>query len=219
MILLAGALMIVSFQNFTGLPLEKLKPEFPQAKAYRKTADGSMDIRDLAPEKPSMTDNSLLTAPTSGNDLGSVSRDWMERQGKSLAGGADERLLASINRKIERWMRFEPVNGESWPEPGDDSSGSKGEGSDDGGDSAPSTPGMPSFPGGEDMFGLKPTSVRLANLNQLELGFRNRSHLSCQVNGSNVQLDLSRPLSERMDVNLRHDSGQQSNSVLLKYNW
>lgn len=215
LILLSGFLLIVSFQNFSGIPLEKLKPELPQARALRLTTQDSTDIREWAPEKPTGTDEPSLASPTSGDDLDSISRDWLSKQSQLMTGGAEQRLIASVNKRLERWMKFEPVQGEPWPEPGDDSSSSDDSSESGEGTASPQAPQDPN-----DIFSsLTPTSIRLLSANKIEVNFASRTHLSCMVNGGQLELDLNQPITGNFGVDLRHRSGAQANSVHLNYSW
>lgn len=218
LILVMGAILIVSFQNFSSIPLENLKPQFQKAGAARKSPDGGFDIREVAPRRPASLDEPQLALPQGGQDLESVGRDWAGRQAEIITGGAEKRLLASVNRRIDKWMKFEPVEGEPWPEPGDEG-GATSPGSDSGDGGLPGIPGLPSVPGTEDMFGLRPTSLRMASVNKFEVGLADKTQISCSIESGNVKVDLSRPLTDRLDFDVRHESGQQSNSVHLRYDW
>jgi hypothetical protein len=206
---LTMAVLISLFQNFTHLDLAHLKPLYvpPYARA-QAAANGTSDIRDLAPARELKPGRNSLAVPQSGSDLGSVGQDWMRRQADLMTGGAEQRLLGTINRKVNRLLKFEEVEGEPWPEPGDDGTGS---------------PLQPSDPteaeDGNEFFGFKPRSVRMATANRLEVGLHNRSNVSCEVRGSAIQLDVSRPLGRNLDVNLRHDSSGNANTLRLHYNW
>lgn len=221
LLLMAGALLVVSFQNFSNIPLrhlklQNLKPELPQARAIRRMPANSDDIRDWAPSRPESTEQPMLATPDTGGDLDSISRSWFSKQTQLLTGGADQRLVASVNKQIDRWMRFEPVEGESWPEPGDSENGNAPASDDE----STASPGLPPMPAGvEDMFSMRPTALRLTALNRFQVQFAGHGQLNCAVNGNHLQLDLNQPITDRFGFDIRHDSGPHASTVHLNYNW
>jgi hypothetical protein len=205
----AMAILISFFQNFTHLDSADLKPLYapPHAMA-QAAANGRADIRDLAPPTDGPIRRSTLAVPQSGANLGSVGQDWARRQADLMTGGAEQRFLSGVNRKVNRLLKFEEVKSEPWPEPGED------------GASGPSQPRDPEEMEDEGgYFGFKPRSVRITTVNRLEVGLHNRANVSCEIRGSAIQLDVSRPLGRNLDFNLRHDSSVKSNTLRIHYNW
>jgi hypothetical protein len=213
-----GGLLFICFQNFSTVPLDKLKPQLNRAEARpsEPAADEMRDIRDLAPKVrlPSAA-RTHVAAPESGGDLNSVSQDWMIRQTRLLTDGADEKLVASINKRMNRMMNFEPVESD-WPGGGAGDGKTDGKDGDDSDSGSSGTPGMPDL---KDLLGMRPTSLQFKSVTQVDLGFSNRAKLSCSLRGDSIQWDLSRTVSERMDVNLRHEPTGNTNTLRLHYNW
>jgi hypothetical protein len=234
MLLTALGVFVISFQNFAPVPFDQLNPSLNLAQAARKRAehesaqtrteqDGdsekARDIREWAPLKPS-DGTQTLAMPEASNDLGTIERSWITNQTHLLTGGADQKMLDDLNKRLNRWVKFEPVEGEPWPEPGDDSSdngpnsGSApgGSGDDDG------TP-KPDMSGLQDLFSMAPKSIRFSQVNRFQLDFKNQSRMSCLITGGGVKLDLSRPIGNRVDVGVAHDMAAKSSTVHLQYNW
>ncbi len=189
--------LILGFQNFTSIPLERLKLAKLQPDLLVAYAEDN-DIRRLAPSRPRNFEKSeqpKLAAPKSGHDLGSISQDWMTRQTHLLTGGADQRFLDDVNKKLHRALKREKqIPQDSGKDPGLNQPRAE--------DEEPS---------------LIAPSVKFTSLYRVEFGFSNQANVSCSVEGSNLRWDLSRPLSERIDFNLRHETS--GNSVRLHYNW
>jgi hypothetical protein len=191
-----GSCTFVLFQNFTAIPNSRLSPHLISAEAREDSArEGSVDIRDLAPSRPSGMDTSLIATPQAGNDLGSVSQDWMTRQAHLLTGGADEKILADFNKSVSNMMKTDTADGT-------DTSG-RG----------------PASKQDDDSWGIQPTSMKLTALNRVEFGLANEVKIACTYQGSSVRVDLSKAISKSMDINLQHDTNQNTSSMHLKYNW
>lgn len=213
----AMGLSIVSFQDFKpGLEAAFAKGRLQIVRVPQTQTDDRIDIRDLAPPRPERMPSSLVI-PQSGTDLNSVGSDWIQRQASSLLDGADQRLLASINKRMNRFLKFEPVEGEPWPEPNGDSEGSGGGSGDGSGSGDGGLP--PGFPNPEDIFGYKPTYLRFTTLNRVEMGLANNDQLGCAINGDSIQLNLSHSIGESMGLDLRHSSKDRASSVHWNYNW
>lgn len=179
-----------AFQNFSVLPLERLKLARLDAAIPAAHAAGG-DIRLVAPRKPASLEQPVLAVPQSGSDLSSVGQDWFTRQAKLLTNGEDEKLMKSVNRNLQRGLNDSVSvfgNAES------------------------------SAAAQEDESALVPT-IRVTAFNRVEFGSSESARLSCLVNGSSLQLDLSRALNESMNVNVHHESSTNSNTLQLQYVW
>ena len=193
---MTGSASFIFFQNFTSIPLSNLRPHLLSAQAKASAAeDGSADIRDLAPNKPSGMDAPTIASPQSGNDLNSIGQDWITRQAHLITGGADEKILADINKRMSNMMKSDVENGTD------------------------TSRGPASVEAKDDWGGMQPTSMRLTAINRVEFGLANEIKIACTYQGSSVRVDLSRSISKRMDVNLQHDTGANSSTLHLKYNW
>ena len=193
--------LMVGFQNFTSIPLEKMKLAKLQPDVLIAYAEDN-DIRRLAPHRPEnfdQKDQSKIASPETGSDLDSIGQDWVKRQGHLLTGGAEQKFLDDVNKKINRALKREEAS---------EQTGESG---------ASATATEPSQRAGERSY-INP-SVRFTALNRVELGFPNEAQVSCSVEGSNLRWDLSRPLSDRIDFNLRHETTGNANTVRLHYNW
>ena len=70
--------------------------------------EGGVDIRELAPAHPPLTETSFIARPQSGHDLGSVGQDWLARQTKLITGPTEERVLAGFNQALNRMLTPRP---------------------------------------------------------------------------------------------------------------
>lgn len=209
LVLLAFFLFFATFQNFNSLPISELRPtgSLAYARNFAVQPDKEQDLRKIAPSRPAYMDqdHSYIASPHSGKDLNSVSQDWMKRQAFIITGGAEERFLVDVNKRINRFFQFKPEDS-----------------SDDTGDipssSAPNSGEKPA-PRASSLRFPKPTSMRFTTINRLQLDFGSSSSLSCSFLGDNLQWDFNRPLSNRFDVGLRHESTNSKSSVLLNYSW
>lgn len=219
------------FQNFQPIPLERLKPDFAYAHPVSPT-DGSADMRRLAPARPEPRAEAMIATPQTGNDMNSIGQDWMSRQAHLITGGAEERMLADFNKKMNRMFKFEEVEGEEYPDSGYDSDSTSGDDSgssnQDNGDHAKATikSGGGRKPASiakakreSDYGGFRPTSMQMTAVNRLQLSLRNRTRVSCQFQGSGLRWDISRPVSERFDVSIGHETSEAKSTLRLNYNW
>lgn len=173
----------------------------------------AFDLRVRAPERVLHQNPTPLASPQTGNDFNSVSQDWIQRQTQLITGGAEQQFLADINHKMNSILRFEEVDGEPYPESGDDPGN-------DGGSPDIRSPGSVPDDSDERAFmGLQPSSLSLVSLNRLQLSLKNRTRVSCSINGAKVQWDISRPLNRRFDVNLSHQASDARSTLNLNYNW
>lgn len=209
-----SAFLLIMFQNFQLIPMERLKPDMAYAHEVSPT-DGTGDIRRLAPVRPNIQEQPVIAAPQAGSDLGSISQDWATRQAHLITGGAEERILADFNKKMNRFFKFEPVEGEPYPDSGYDSSGSDDEGSGSSGGGGGRRPASDD----EASSGFSPTSMQLVAVNRVQLALKNRMKLSCSVQGGSLRWDVSRPISNRLDLNFRHESSDARSTLNLNYSW
>ena len=202
-VVLTLALLFITFQNFSNVPLGILKPQISTANARAVSpTDGSADIRKLAPQRPEAEDSdTVIAVPQSGHDLSSVGQDWMARQSKAITGGAEQKILDKMNKRMNRW-----VNGEGETikprQPGSEASAPRTE--------RTTTPGR---------LTMRPKNVHFSRVNKMDMDLVGDTHLSCQYKGNSVQWDLSRNVVGDVDLNIRHDSRDSANSIHLKYNW
>lgn len=188
--LVLGLGLIVSFQNFTLLPIDRLKLRRLEASIPSAYAAGG-DIRKIAPRRPASMDQPVIAIPQEGRDLGSVSQAWFTRQARLLTNGEDERILKDVNRSLQKSFANEKVTTFE--------------------DSQSSTEVV-------DDRAIMP-SVRLTAFNRIQFGAEDSSRLSCLVNGSSVQLDLSHSVTEFMNLNVHHETSTNSNTLQLQYVW
>ena len=153
------------------------------------------DIRVGAPEKP--VEKITLAQPQSGSDLNSIGADWAGRQAHLLANGADDRLLTEVNSKLDQ-LFGSPVE-ESASVDGD--------------------PTHARRPANSSAASLKPKSIHMARLGQIEVGFQGDTKLSCEFNGASTTWDLSHPLASDVDVRLHHDTRDAASTLLLHVSW
>ncbi len=196
------------FQNFNTLPIAKLKPQFvsAQARAMAMT-DERADMRHLAPDRPSDFDKSGVAQPQSGSDLNSISQDWVTRQTHLITGGAEQRFLEDVNKRMTRMLKWEEIEGEPYPEAEQPSGSGRGPAS------------VPNDDNEDEYYGMKPTSLRMLAINRVQVGFSNNTKVSCSIEGPDVKWDLSRSLNKNFDVNVRHEPANNKNTVHLNYSW
>lgn len=198
--------LFITFQNFSNVPLAVLMPQLSTAQARPVSpTDGNADMRALAPPIPQADDDTVLVTPQAGHDLDSIGQDWMTRQTSALTGGAEQKLLDKMNRKMNRW-----VNGP------DDAKATRATAS----TSAPGKARMEAVGVQRDgTLTMRPKNVHFSRVNKMDMDLMGSTHLSCQYKGSSVQWDLSRNVVGDVDVNIRHDSKDAANSIHLQYNW
>lgn len=193
--------LFITFQNFTNVPLAVLKPQLSMASARPVSpTDGTADMRALAPAKPEDEEEAVLAIPQSGHDLDSVGQDWMARQTNAITGGAEQKILDKMNKKMSRW-----VNGDEEP--------TKKRGP------ASEVPRSVQKAESDQGFTIRPRNVHFSRVNRMDMDLAGSTHLSCQYKGDSLQWDLSRNVVGEVDVNIRHDSKDSANSIHLKYNW
>lgn len=184
------------------IPLERLKlARFqPRIQSAWARTEGQGDIREIAPRRPASLDAPVIAAPMSGDNLESISQDWMQRQANLITGGQDQILLKEMNQKMN--SAFRQMSGSGDAEPGEEASRSPASLSRESADEASMVP-----------------PIKFTALNRFEVGLPSDANLSCAVQGSSMQFDLSRTVGERVNVNLRHDTSTNSNTVRLHYTW
>jgi hypothetical protein len=230
--LLLGMFLLFLFQNFHPIPLDRLKPEVAWANVV-SPSDGSADMRKLAPTRAQPHAHEVIAAPHSGQDMNSISQDWMSRQAHLITGGAEERMLADFNKKMNRIFKFEDEPGEEYPESGyptsedpvdeskpDSSDSSQGNGKKSSrkvGGRQPAS--IAKIKTENDYLGFRPTAMQLTAVNRLQLSLRNRTRVSCQFEGANVKWDVSRPINERFDVSFGHETSDARSTLRLNYSW
>lgn len=191
------------FQNFESIPLEKLKPSFyAMQMRLPSSIDGTSDIRRIAPTRAEAPADPVIAVPESGGDLGTVSQDWMMRQSHLITGRAEERILANLNKKLNRFMKAEAVSTDA------DSSGT-----------AAALDGQPGGIEENEGSGFRPTSLQIMSANRVQVGLRNKTKLSCSFEGDNMRWDLSRPINHRFDVNLQHETARAKSVLQFNYSW
>ena len=221
--------MVVSFQNFSLVDVKDLRPELTSARAAQVEAglndSGEQDIREFAPRRPANFGQPTIAMPDSGRDPGTIGLNWLGKQTDLMTDGADQRMLLDMNKQLNRITKFTPVEGEPWPEPGNDDGKVRDpssvlpniDGTDDGTNDQSADPKLKKS--SQDSFALTPKSVHFSQLNRFEMKFATATQLSCLVGNGGVELDLQRPINPRMDVGLRHQTSTQASTLHMQYNW
>ena len=211
LIIISGFVMFISFQNFTEISIEELRPGFQAAHATSPD-NGTGDIRLLAPYRAQAPNDVLIATPQSGADINSLSQDWATRQTRIITGGADERFMNDLNKRLNRILKS---SGDDAPDAIDTGDGvnvstTKSRG--------PASLGKPDPE--NDLYGLMPKSVRLMSLNRMQIGLaNNKTQISWSVQGQSMQWDLTHPIAKNFDISLHHDTSCSKSSLLLNYNW
>lgn len=217
-LLATGFCLIIAFQNFSD-PTEDVS--------------ALQDIRDLAPTRPDgyFDRAHVLTAPSHATSPESAASQWLERESRPLLAPIEKEWMLTVNRRLDRFFKFEPVKSEDWPESSDDTGPGRG---DDGSrgpasDAPPGMPKMPTRPDGSpdvdaftDQFSfhdLVPHQVRLTKANEVTLGFGHGTDLSCELQNGQSTIVLSRAVSANTSLNLSHNSGENKNSMHFSLSW
>ena len=124
-----------------------------------------------------------------------------------LTGGADERLLADVNKKMNRMFRFEPLEDSIAPD--DEDAAPAGENS----------VRKPASADDDDSYGMQPTSLNFVAINHVQVGLKNKMKLSCAVDGSGTRFNVSRPINKNVDFNIQHETARSKSMLQLNYNW
>lgn len=195
--------LFVTFQNFTSVPLAVLRPQLSTAQARPVSpTDGKADMRALAPPNPETEEDSVLVTPQGGHDLDSIGQDWMTRQTNALTGGAEQKILDKMNKKMSRWVNGADDEGAARSPASADKAKLRADATER-----------------EGSLSMRPKNVRFSRVNKMDMDLMGSTHLSCQYKGSSVQWDLSRNVVGDVDLNIRHDSKDAANSIHLQYNW
>lgn len=216
-VLIVLGVMIVSFQNFTDIthiPLQKLTPNFAVARMLA-TADShrnerESDIRKWAPTRPTneFVPKQALVVPNGGSDLNSVTTNWLERQSHLLIDGADQRLLDSMNRKMQTFFSSKSDSRKS--------GANKSEGA--------TTEALKNSQERKEEIANHNSSeqsatIRFSTLTRVEMDIFQKTNLSCAYDGGGLQWNLSRPITQKVDINLRHKANDNSSTFHFNYNW
>lgn len=170
------SIIFVCYQNFT-----------PLSEEDRRTMEVMEELKAMGEEKSS------LVAPRSGRDLASVRDDWVDRQGKVWLNGADERLLDSVNARLQSWLG----NDEAEAELAAEAEGTLTANEEDSG----------------------PQKFRFATINKVEYKWDQSSLLTCSVEGQGTKLDYSKTWSQNAELGVEHNVSENQTQVLLKYRW
>jgi hypothetical protein len=195
------------------------------------------DIREFAPSRPvhvAFNEDPFRAPEVHSNRINDVGTVWLEREIRPLVKPLEDEWLGQVNRRLRGiFGSFKPVDSEDWPEPGEeDGSKSRGPASEPGAfPGMPSIPGMPDFPGaptsGEDGSGdaylslkvITPEEVKLTKANEVTIGFKHGTLVSCEVGSGQSKFKLSRPVSRSSSFDISHDSADNRNSVGFRLSW
>lgn len=195
------------------------------------------DIREFAPSRPlhvAFNEDPFRAPEIHSSRLSDVGTVWLEREIRPLVQPLEEEWLGHVNGRLRGiFGSFKPVDGEDWPEPGDeDGSKSRGPASEPGAfPGMPAIPGIPDFPGaptggeensGDDYLSLKtitPEGVKLTKANEVTIGFKHGTLVSCEVSSGQSKFKLSKPVSRSSSFDISHESADNRNSVGFRLSW
>lgn len=172
-----GSCLFVAYQNFESLSEEDLR---------------TLEIMKQMTELEKTSVSSKVAIPRKGRDLASVRDDWVEQQGSLLLDGADQRLLDTLNHKIQSLFKS------------DETSSAKAEISE--GESASAEASV------MDNF-------RFATLNRMEYRWSESSQLSCILETQGASLDYSQRLSHNTSWGVVHQGSENQTQLVLKHQW
>ncbi len=234
-------LLMLSYQNFSipGAQLRKFLPK-PVKRNYSDTsvieagvlpAQAPTDIRESAPSRPAAYEQldgrryASLQAPAHATSIEGAGTQWAERELRPYLAEYESQFVAGVNHRLNRVLKFEEIESE-WPASGDDQNTESNDGSSGRGPASesdgPAFPTPPSPSDLRDLFSLRsyrPTRVQLTKANELTVGFRGDTALSCEVASGGSKLKLARPLDNRTQVDVSHDTVDKKNSVHLTISW
>lgn len=240
-ILATMLLLMLSYQNFSvpGAQLRRFLPE-PVKRNYRDTgvieagvlpAHAPTDIRESAPTRPRAYEQldgqryASLQAPAHATSIEGAGTQWAERELRPYLTEYENQFVAGVNHRLNRFLKFEEIESE-WPSSGDDQHSEPNDsGSGRGPASESESPAFPPSPNPSDfrdLFSLKsyrPTRLQLTKANELTVGFQGDTALSCEVASGGSKLKLARPLDNRTQVDVSHDTIEKKNSVHLTISW
>jgi hypothetical protein len=170
------SIIFVCYQNFS-----------PLSEEDRRTLEVMEELKAMGEEKSS------LVAPRSGRDLASVRDDWVDRQGKVWLNGADERLLDTVNARLQSWLGNDEAKEELTSEDVEGTLAAE-----------------------EDS---EPQKFRFATINKVEYKWDQTSLLTCSVEGQGTKLDYSKTWSQNAELGVEHNVSENQTQVLLKYRW
>ena len=168
------SIIFVCYQNFS-----------PLSEEDRRTLAVMEELKNMSDEPTS------LVAPRQGRDLASVRDDWVDRQSKVWLGGADQRLLDSVNARLQSWLGNDDALEESEPTAGTLANREEAE----------------------------PQKFRFATINKVEYKWDQSSLLSCSAEGQGTKLDYSKAWSKNAQLGVEHNVSGNQTQVLLKYRW
>jgi hypothetical protein len=195
------------------------------------------DIREFAPSRPvhvAFNEDPFRAPEVHSNRISDVGTVWLEREIRPLVKQLEDEWLGQVNGRLRGiFGSFKPVDGEDWPEPGEENgSKSRGPASEPGAfPGMPSIPGMPDFPGaptsgedgsGDDYLSLKtitPEEVKLTKANEVTIGFKHGTLVSCEVGSGQSKFKLSRPVSRSSSFDISHESADNRNSIGFRLSW
>ncbi|MDZ4084420.1 MAG: hypothetical protein U1E10_15860 [Bdellovibrionales bacterium] len=195
------------------------------------------DIREYAPSRPvhvAFNEDPFRAPEIHSNRMNDVGSVWLEREMRPLVKPLEDQWLNQVNGQLRGLFgAFKPVDDEDWPEPGqEDDSGTRGPASDPGAfPGMPQIPGMPSFQGApegesdqstDDYLSLKtlaPEDVKLTKANEVTIGFKHGTMVSCEIGSGQSKVRLSRPVSRSSSFDISHESAENRNSVGFRLSW
>jgi hypothetical protein len=172
--------------------------------ALYQNFEGGFDIRERAPFRALQVEKPTLAVPESGSDLSSIGQDWLTRQSKLITGGAEERLLADLNREVNyRWGQL--LETDSAPARVNEAPATRGPAS------------LPLAPTEPSRLGI--TSVRILSLNKVQVGLRNKTQVTCAIEGRDLQVHVTKSLGRDLDLDVHHETARAKSVVQLRYSW
>lgn len=195
------------------------------------------DIRDYAPNRPAhvaFNEDPFRAPEVHSNRMSDVGAVWLEREMRPLVKPLEDQWLNQVNGRLRGLFgSFKPVDSEDWPEPGqEDEAGSRGPASEPGAfPGMPHIPGMPNIQGApegdsdqstDDYLSLKtlqPEDVKLTKANEVTIGFKHGTMVSCEIGSGQSKVRLSRPVSRSSSFDISHESAENRNSVGFRLSW
>ncbi|MBK9324084.1 MAG: hypothetical protein IPM97_14255 [Bdellovibrionaceae bacterium] len=188
-------MLIISYQNFSNVS----PTDWDKSQALNVIKEMN-EFEKNNPEGPK-----TLATPQSGNDLESVSNDWLQRQGSLLLNGYDKKLEAKLNDKLNSWV--ENLTAKDQTEK-DIINGAQEQSGVSQKDSKISQPNS-----------KQKQNLRFSRVNSLNYDLGTNSCLNLTANPGNTHLNFSQILSSNTKLGLEHHTSNNKTQMIFKYEW
>lgn len=147
---------------------------------------------------------SVLATPQGGNDLKSVTSDWMERQGRIILNGYDKQVEQTMNDTLNSWVQDlsseDPINDRNHV----------GEVATSESVSAAET---------EETPRKTKHNLRFSRVNALKYDLGDSTCVDLVADPGNTRLNYSQTLSSNTKFGFEHRTSDNKTQMLFNYEW